>query len=447
MSHPHQSSRTSSPGPSGSPAEVGHRVLDNGLRVVSVHLPQLHSCLLSIFVRCGSRHESPRTNGISHLLEHLFFRGSARYPSARALATAIEGAGGELQGATARDHSFFQSLGHPSRLEVPFEVIGDLIGHPLFRDLELEREVILEELLSDVDEHGRMVDLEDLSMSALFGEHALALPIGGTRESVAGLELDEIRAHHARAYGARNLIAVCAGPTAPATVLRLAERALGQLPPGQALSDGPPPPRVPGRQRVLLRERAASQAQVRLSFRCPAEGRTDFPSLRILRRVLGDGLCSRLQESLVEKRALAYAVGASLNSFSDCAVFSVSAICTPHKAPALVLQILRLLGELCSSDVSEQELTRARGKSRVRADFMLDSPAEVAEWWGLGELLHGPAPALEPWLRELEAVTAADVRRAACKVFRKSELAGCVVGPLRGIEHELRDLFENAPGL
>ena len=437
------------PAPAGSAHSgiVDRSVLDNGLRVVTVGLPHLHSGLVSVYVRAGSRHETEQTNGVCHFLEHLFFRGSEGFPEGRAMNALVEDVGGDLNGVTCRDHGFYLTPVHPRRLEVPFAVLGDMLARPLFKDLELEREVILEEILDEVDEDGRDIDVDNLAKRGLFEGHPLALKIAGTRDTVSGITEEQLRAHHARAYGARNLVLVAAGPLAHAEVLRLAERSFGGLPPGVALADDPPPPPFDNGPRLVLVDHKESQTQVQLCFRSPPEDHPDFPALRVLRRILSDGLASRMQAELVEKRALAYSVGASMDGFSDCAVFDVGAACAPKKAPAVAQAMLELLGELCDTDVGEAELDRARRKSRIRIEFMRDAPGDLCEWWGTGELLHTPAEGLEQWLGRIEAVSAADVRRAANAVFKRGRLLGCVVGPLGSQERKLRDLLEAAERL
>src|SRR3954466_4167513 len=184
---------------------VQKSVLDNGLRVVTVELPHLHTGMIAAYVRAGSRHEDPVRNGVSHFLEHLFFRGSHGYPEGRAMNALVEDCGGSLNGVTTRDHGYYFSPVHPERLEVPIAVLGDMLARPLFKEIEIEREVILEEILDEVDENGRDIDVDTLSKRALFPEHSLGLKIAGTRESVSALSEEQIRAQHQRAYGARNL--------------------------------------------------------------------------------------------------------------------------------------------------------------------------------------------------------------------------------------------------
>src|SRR2546428_3697959 len=218
--------------------------LGNGLRGVTVELPHLHAGMLAAYVRAGSRHEDPRVNGVSHFLEHLFFRGSAGYPDGRTLISLVEDVGGNLNGVTTRDHGYYYTPIHPGRMEVPFAVLGDMLARPLFKEVELEREVILEEILDEVDENGRDIDVDNLSKRELFEGHPLGQKIAGTRETVSGLREDDLRAHHARAYGARNLVVCAAVPLHHAEVVRLAERSFGRLPTGAPVTHTPPPRRA-----------------------------------------------------------------------------------------------------------------------------------------------------------------------------------------------------------
>src|SRR5438067_13830201 len=121
---------------------VHKSVLPNGLRVVTVELPHLHTGKIAACVRAGSRHEEPSRNGVSHFLEHQFFRGSEGYPAGRTLNALVEDCGGWTNGVTTRDHGYYFSPVHPERLEVPLAVLGDMLARPLFKEIELEREVI-----------------------------------------------------------------------------------------------------------------------------------------------------------------------------------------------------------------------------------------------------------------------------------------------------------------
>src|SRR3954470_24917540 len=337
---------------------VQKSVLDNGLRVVTIELPHLHTGMIAAYVRAGSRHEDPALNGVSHFLEHLFFRGSEGYPEGRAMNALVEDCGGSLNGVTTRDHGYYFSPVHPDRLEVPVAVLGDMLARPLFKEIEIEREVILEEILDEVDEKGRDIDIDNLSKSALFPGHALGMKIAGTRETVRALTEEHLRAQHARAYGARNLVLAASGPVTHQEVVELAEKHFGRLRPGAPLADGAVngAPRGP---ELVAADHTESQMELQISFRAPPEEHPDFPVLRVIKRVLDDGLASRLQMQMVEQKALAYSVGAGMDGFTDCSVFEVGCACAPRKSPAALTEMLRILGELRENDVPEDELSRA----------------------------------------------------------------------------------------
>src|SRR6185437_5249716 len=140
-------------------------------------MPHLHSAMLAVYVRTGSRHETLATNGVSHFLEHMFFRGSERYPDTVRMNAVVEEVGGNLNGVTTRDHGYYYTPLHPNHLGVGMEIIGDMLTRPRLTDMEVERQIILEEMLDEVDEKGRDIDLENLSKRLLFPDHPLSLKI------------------------------------------------------------------------------------------------------------------------------------------------------------------------------------------------------------------------------------------------------------------------------
>ena len=294
-----------------------------------------------------------------------------------------------------------------------------------------------------MDENGRDIDVDNLAKQALFPAHPLGMKIAGSRETVRSLREEDLRAQHARAYGARNLVLSCAGPVRHAEVLELAQAHFRKLPAGQLLRDTPidGAPRAP---QLITVQHVESQMELQVSFRGPPEEHEDFPVLRVINRILDDGLASRLQLNLVERKALAYSVGAGMDGFTDCSVFELGCACAPRKAPAALSEILRLLEELRTTDVPEDELLRAKRKTRIWLEFSLDAPSEMIGWFGGGELLHAPVESFESWIERIEKVTAADVRRVAGAIFRRENLIAVAVGPLTGVQRKLRDAVESA---
>jgi predicted Zn-dependent peptidase len=438
--------RASAPRPAATWGEVSRRVLPNGLRVLTARAPGLHSAMIALYVRAGSRHETPETNGVSHFLEHLFFRGSEAWPDTMAMNAAVESAGGNLNGITARDHGCYYTPIDASHLTTGLAVLGDMIRRPLLKEMHVEREVILEEILDEVDSEGRDIDADNLSKRLIFGSHPLGFKIAGTPETIRALSEEEVRRHHARFYSAVNLVLCVAGPVREAEVADLALEHLGGLPRGR-LSRDLPPAAWPAGPLVELTDHEDAQSEFCLDFPCPPEQHPDYPVYLCIRRILDDGLSSRLPFEIVERRGLAYSLHAGIDAFADAGMFVVDGACAPRKVGRVVGEILRVLGGLADRPVPEEELLRVQRRHRMSLTFSLDSAAELAGWYGSGEVLRAPE-GFEERCRRVEAVTPADVQRVALETFSRRNLVAVVVGPGgRRARRELERLVSNGTGL
>lgn len=418
--------------------------LANGLTVVTVETPHLHSAMVSVYVRVGSRHETADDNGVSHFLEHLFFRGSHRHSDTVKMNAVVEAAGGNLNGVTTRDCSYFYTPIHPGSVEVALNVLGDMLTRPKLVKLSVEKRIILEEMLDEVDEEGRDIDLDNLAKRELYGAHPLAFKIAGTRETVEAMTLGKVLRHFERHYVGGNMVLSVAGPVSHRRVMALAKQAFARLPQGARVSEEAPKPigRGPTLKHVRLPE---SQTEVRLTFPAVSDAHPDFHAFSLLRRVLDDGLSSRLPYNVVERRGLAYSVSASLETFHDTGTFDVDGACAPEAAAALVNEMCRTLGSLCDGDITAEELSRAKRRHRMHLDFLKDSPADLVGWFGGTELFR-PPESFETRARAVEQVTLAEVKAVAKRYLRRSSLRAVAVGPGDGLT-ALRRAVDRADGL
>jgi len=404
--------------------------LKNGLRVVTIETPHLHTALVSAYVRTGSRHEDPGNNGVSHYLEHMFFRGSKSFPNTVRMNAVVEDVGGNLNGITTRDHGYYYTPLHPAHLDVGVRVLGDMLTRPLFPEFETEREIILEEMLDEVDENGRDIDVDNLSKMILFGGHPLALKIAGTRDSVRAMTLEQLRAHHQRHYIAGNMVFAAAGRVRHTEVVKLVEEAFGALPQGVAVPERSPAVWREG-PRFHFVEHDEAQTEFRLNFVTVPEHHPDYPALQLLRRVLDDGLSSRLPFNVVEKRGLAYSIHAGMEAFHDVGLFEIDAASAPNKASLVVEETLKTLAELCANPVSQDELDRAKRRHRMFLDFAQDSPGELVGWFAGTELFR-PPETFEDRARLVDAQTAEAVQAVARRYFTRKNLLTVAVGPQTG---------------
>jgi predicted Zn-dependent peptidase len=406
-------------------------VLPSGLRVVTVETPHLHTALVAVYVRAGSRHESAHNNGVSHFLEHMFFRGSEHYPDTCRMNSLIEDVGGNLNGVTTRDHGYYYTPVHPAQVQLAIRILGDMLTAPLLPDMEVERQIILEEMLDEVDEKGRDIDLDNLAKMRLFAGHPLALKIAGTRESVERLTRAQLEEHLGRFYVAQNLVVAVAGCVRRDEVLATVAEAFSRVPGGAPSTETPPPP-MPRGPWFHFTAHDEAQTEFRLVFPGVPEHHPDYPPLLLLRRILDDGLSSRLPFEVVEKRGLAYSVQAGLELFHDTGLFEVEAASAPEKAPLVVGAICETLAGLCDRGATAEELARAQRRGRIFLDFAHDSPGELASWFGGTELFR-PPETFEERCQRMEAVTLEQLREVACRYLRKEHVGLLAVGQDRDV--------------
>ena len=415
--------------------------LDSGLEVVVIRLPHLHSVQISLLVKVGSRHENPRDNGLSHMLEHMFFRGCEGFEDSTALNAAMEDLGGQLDAYTTRDHSGYSVVVHPAHVEDALDILGRMFTAPKFDDINIERQIILEEMLDALDERGREIEIDTLSHQMHFADHGLAQSIEGPRKNVRRFSIDDLERHRRRFYGARNMVLCMAGAVDENHGLRSVERAFGRLLPGRASSNGRPPRKPESGFRS--RRTDDPQTRLRLSFRTVADAHRDYPALSVMRSVLDGGLSARLQAEFVERRGIAYEIGADLITYADAGVLDIELVAAHRKIPFAIQTLADLLVNLRDESVPDAELSRVYSRLRIALELGLDSVSEMVQWFGVDHLF---GRALSPHERyeELSSVSAGDIRRVARKYLSGHRLTAIAVGGARPREVSLgRKAFES----
>ncbi len=423
------------------PYEVFRDRLPSGIRLCTIETPYLHWSTVAVFVRAGSRYETAATNGLSHFVEHMLFRGSQRWGTSYALSSAIEERGGTLHAETGRDYSLYQISLHPAELEGALDILGDLFSAPTFRDIDLERSIVLEEILEDFDERGRKVDIDDLAREAAWPGHPLGFSIVGPARNVRRFGASDVRRHFHRFYGGRNMVLCVAGRIDRARVARVARRAFAGVPPGRRVL--PRSPRnASGGPRFRSVWNDAAQTQIQMLFRALPEWDEDYSALVALLRVLDDGMSTRLHYRVCDQKGLAYNATAGLEPLFDTALLEVDAACAHAKLPELVTEILAILAEIRTLPVTAAELGKAKRRYLRDLEAGCDDIDSLAGWFGGTELFYRPYSFAER-VRRMERVTADDVRRVARRVLRRERLTTVALGPLaRSEARRVRRLFE-----
>jgi predicted Zn-dependent peptidase len=420
--------------------------LANGLRVVVAPLPRLHRAHVALWARVGSRFEAPEENGISHFLEHMIYRGTRRVPSAHAVNLAFERLGGTLYASTQVDHGIFSLTLPPESLDEASALFGEVLAQPAFRDIEIERGIVLEEILEDLDDEGRQVDADNLSRALIYREHPLGFTITGSEAHVRSFDEQLLQRWHERHYTAGNAVLAFSGAVELDAAIRLAERDFGALPRGpRATVRGPEHGQK--RPRLQVVENVSSQTELRVCLRAFAETHPLRPALDVLMRLIDDGMSTRLYHRLCDARGLCYDVSAAYDGYEDDGVVDVAAG-VQHKRAALVTrEILAMLEEIAREGPSGDELEKARRRIGWDARGMADSAEDTAAFHAAG-LLFERFSTPEEHVAELSRVEASDVRDAARQVARPERLNVVAVGlPEDGEDARLADVVKGWVGV
>jgi predicted Zn-dependent peptidase len=416
-------------------------VLPNGLTVVTVELPHLHSVSVVMYARVGSRYETAADNGLSHFLEHMLFRGIERLPDAYALNHAIEALGGTLYAETGRDYSLYQISLHPETLLPGLELFGEIFQQPSFSDVDVERRIVLEEMHEDHDEDGTLINIDDLARLEVWPDHPLGYRITGPYTNVERFDDTDVRRHFASHYGARNMVLAVSGAVKRDDVIGVLHRAFGSLPSGSAL-EVTPPPETQKAPRFLYARREGSQTNVQVLFRAFPETDPDFPALIALGRIVDDGMSTRLHRRIVDDLGLAYYAAASLEPFVDSGLYEIDGACVHSHAPALIKEGLAVLTRLRDTPPLQEELDKAQRRYRWDLEASFDDPDAMAGWWGGTELFFGPLT-VEAKVERVKKVTPEAVQRVAERLLRPERLTVACVGMLtKKLERDVRRIVE-----
>lgn len=410
-------------------AAVSRNYLSNGLAVLLCPREDLAQAYVSVYFGVGSRHETPQTNGITHILEHMLFRGTASYANSTLLNAAAEEMGGFLEGATYRDHLVFATGCHPEHLEDAIAILGELVQFPRYRSMTVEKAILREEIIEGLDASGRMVDIDNLSHRAIFGEHCLGMPIEGSLTNLERITREDLEQHRRQFLVANNAVLSIAGPmTDLPRMMRQLERAFGALPPGEAAASlvVPPPAKKPIVEHV---HDAASQIDIRLAFRAVPSHDPRFPALSVLARLLTDGLASRMYAELVDRQGLAYALQAGLVTYADCGLFEFDVAVAPDRASEVVGKILEFAKSAGRFRFTPAELERVLRRYQYAIEFMHDSASDLASWYGRGALF-GLEDVQRQLGEQMKAVTEAEIRAAARDIFTPQGMVVTAVGEL-----------------
>lgn len=398
--------------------------LANGLTVMSDPMPHLETLSLGVYVASGSRHEGVSDHGISHLLEHMAFKGTTRR-SARAIAEEIEAVGGETNAATGVEVTAYYARMLKGDMALAIDVLADILLDPLYApsDLEIEKDVVTQEIRAT---HDQPEDIAlDLFEATAFPDQPLGRAILGTEASVAGITSDALRAHLGAHYRPASIVVAAAGAVGHETLVRHAEAQFGSLNPGTR----PDPVAAAYRGGAGSHDGPFEQTHVVLGLPAPSYLDPEFITAQVLAGILGGGASSRLFQEARENRGLCYSIYAFASGFADAGLLGIHASTGPEEVADLRDIVVRELLDIAAQGPTEAEVRRVKAQLKAGLLMALESSGARADQIARQMIAFGRPISLTEMTERIEAVTVASVRERAGTSLAAARPTWVEVGP------------------
>jgi predicted Zn-dependent peptidase len=411
--------------------EVKSTKLPNDIAVLTEHMPGLRSITAGIWVRRGSRHETPELNGICHFIEHAVFKGT-RNRSARDIAVETDRLGGNLDAYTTHEMTGFTTKVADTALAQAIDLLADIVSHPRFEqeDLEREQKVILEEMKMVEDTPDEL--LGELFNAAYFPNQPLGRPIEGTPETVTTFDHKTTVGFHAREFSYKNLVVAAAGNVDHARLVELVGTAFDGCESGvrpQPVESSRPRPAAP----ILIEQKSElEQAHLVIATPWPHALDEDRYAASLLASVIGGGTSSRLWQKIREERGLAYSVGAAGSAFSDVGVFNIYAGTSPEYLDQVLDVALSELREVVRNNVSDEELRIAKEQAISCILLGLESSSARAATLARQEIIHGRRISPDEVIEKIRNITVDELQEVARTYFRSETISLGALGNLNG---------------
>jgi len=405
--------------------------LPNGLIVLTERMEYMRSVAMGVWIKSGSRCELAESNGISHFVEHMLFKGT-HSRSAQQIAREMDSIGGNLDAFTGKETICFNVKSLADHVPIALDVLSDLVLNPVFAAPEIERErgVILEEIKIDEDNPDLLVN--ELFMQAFWKDHPLGWPILGTAKTVRRLDQQSLFDYHGDRFHGGNMIFTAAGNLDHDRFAEEVAQKFSTLAAGATLHELPAPE---SSARIVLRNKKSLE-QVQICLGVPAPKITDenrYVTL-ILNTVLGGGMSSRLFQTIREERGMAYSIYSDLSPYRDTGILRVFAGTSVGKGLEVVDLILAEFRKLKQELLSEEELTRA--KDQVRGNILLGLESSNARMANLArqEMYFHEFISVEEIIARIGEVNAAQVQTMAQRLFDPARIAVTLLGRLDGVK-------------
>jgi len=400
--------------------------LTNGIRVVSETLPKSRSLSLGVWVKVGSRHEPREIGGVSHFIEHMFFKGTARR-TARDIATEVDSLGGEMNAFTSQETTTYYIKVLDEHLPAAVDILSDILLASRFdpAEMEKERKVILEEIKSVEDTPDDFI--HELFTGTVWTDNSLGRPILGTRETIRALKHADILSYIESYYSPREIVISVAGNFEHGRVIELLNNAFGKL----ARTGVPKHEVTPGFHRaVTVRKKQLEQVQVCLGCKGLNYAHDDRFGIMALNTILGNSMSSRLFQEVREQNALAYSIYSYVTAYRDTGLLTIYAGTDPSNAIQAIRLIMKEMKKIKDEGITPAEETRVKNQIKGNLVLSLESSNSHMSRIARQEIYFGKYLSMDDVIKAVDKVTAGQIHRIAQQLFTPENLALSILGPL-----------------
>jgi predicted Zn-dependent peptidase len=406
-------------------------ILSNGLTVVSERVPELRSCSLGIWCGAGSRFETDQHAGLSHFLEHMFFKGT-RSRTAYDIAVTMDSVGGQLNAFTDREHTCYYARVMDRHMPMALEILSDMVNHSLFEIEEIEREkgVVLEEIKMYEDTPDDQVF--ELFNRAFYQSHPLGRPIIGYSARVNSLSRQDLVSYVEQRYHPGNLMIAAAGQLDHDQLVELVEKHFREARPNRGLPPSNPAPTPTQHQSVY--HKACEQTYLCLGAPGIAYVDPRRYTMLVLDSVLGGCMSSRLFQEIREKRGLVYSVSTIQTALSDCGTFGVFAGTSAEKVPEVIQVTRDIFADVGANGITDEELDRAKELLKGALALNLESTSSRMMRIARNNLYFGRFVPVEETIEKIDGVTHAEVKELAAWLLDPSRYSLAALGPVTEVD-------------
>lgn len=414
------------------------KLLSNKLPLYIVPVDGAKTATVLFMFKTGSRYETRENNGISHFLEHMFFKGTTKRPNTMNISSELDGLGGEFNAFTAKEYTGYFVKVAANKLKPAIEILNDMLLNSLFDEKEIEREkgVIIEEY--NMYEDNPMMHIEDVFENCLFGDSPAGWDTIGTKENIRGFKRQDFINYFKSQYGTKSISVILAGNINEASIKTAKKLLLGFKDNAWHKKEKAPDKQKAPQFKVSYKN--SDQTTIALGVRTVPMGHNMELKLKLLSVILGGSMSSRLFINLRERRGLAYYVRTSTEYHSDAGYLDTQAGIPADKVREAVKIILAEYKKVKTELVGEEELRKAKDLIKGRLFLHMESSDEIASWYGKQAAMREKIISPAKFLEEIEKITAADLRRAAARVFVNKNLNFALIGKVK--ESEFKDVLK-----